>query len=90
MAWVEKVKLNTQPLACPEDSLLGDAPLAELSAYFDELLADDQKVQQLGASLSDLARKLPSDVLKELETPQYLRSLLEQARPMLLDRLMGK
>src|SRR5262249_59034485 len=88
--WVEKVHLKTMP---PGDPAVGrgDGPLTELTACLDELNTDDARLRALGdRALDDLKRKLPSELLEELDGPERLRSLLDQVGPLLLERLLGQ
>ena len=79
------------PAAGAEATARGDAPLAELTSLLDELRGDDDRLRALAErALDDLKRKLPSELLEELEGPERLRALLEQAGPLLFDRLLGR
>jgi DNA repair exonuclease SbcCD nuclease subunit len=87
--WVEKVLLKTAPPGDPAAGR-GDVPLAELVACLEELRADDARLRALGdRALEDLKRKLPSDLLDDLDGPERLRALLDQVGPLLFDRLLG-
>ena len=88
--WVEKVVFKTTPPAEPGIAR-GDAPLAELAACLDELRNDDDRLRALGdRALDDLKRKLPAELLEELDGPDRLRALLDQAGPLLFERLLGR
>jgi DNA repair protein SbcD/Mre11 len=88
--WVEKVVFKTAPPTAP-DTGRGDAPLAELSACLDDLRRDEAELLALGRrALDDLKRKLPADLLEDLEAPDRLRSLLDQVGPLLFERLLGR
>jgi DNA repair exonuclease SbcCD nuclease subunit len=87
--WVEKVHFRTRPPGATEAELLADAPLAELTAFLDELRGDESQLTALASrALGDLARKLPSDLLDGLDSPPRLRGLLDQVAPLLMERLM--
>ena len=88
--WVEKVVLqDAAPRRRPAD-LDADGPLAELTAFLDELRGDDALLKELGdRELDDLRKKVPPDLLDGLDTPDRLRDLLDQVGPMLLSRLNG-
>jgi predicted phosphodiesterase len=87
--WVEKVLLKTAPPGAPSAGR-SDAPLTELAACLDELLSDDARLRALcDRALDDLKRRLDSDLLDDLETPERLRGLLDQVGPLLLERLLG-
>ena len=88
--WVEKVVFKTTPPAAPGIAR-GDAPLAELTACLDELRNDDDRLRTLGdRALDDLKRKLPAELLEELDGADRLRALLDQAGPLLFERLLGR
>jgi hypothetical protein len=89
--WVEKVLFRTAAMRSLLDDVLGDAPLAELAGYLDELRADDAQLTAVGAhALEDLTRKLPAELLDGLDSPERLRDLLDQAGPLLFERLLGQ
>jgi DNA repair protein SbcD/Mre11 len=88
--WVEKVIFKTTPPAAP-GLARGDAPLAELAACLEEFRNDDDRLRSLGdRALDDLKRKLPTELLEELDGPDRLRALLDQAGPLLFERLLGR
>ncbi len=88
--WVEKVVFKTTPPTAP-DTGRGDAPLAELAACLDDLRHDEAVLKSLGhRALDDLKRKLPADLLEELDSPERLRTLLDQVGPLLFERLLGR
>lgn len=94
--WVEKVKLRTQP---PRDlgSLPADGPLGELLAVIDQLREDDARLRDLCQSLrelDELSRKLPGELRQgpepfQLEDPAWLRSVLDQVQPLLVNQLLA-
>jgi DNA repair exonuclease SbcCD nuclease subunit len=89
--WIEKVLFRTIPPRSMAEGLASDAPLAELSSYLDELRADEARLTALGnRALDDLVRKLPSELLDGLDSPQRLRGLLDQVGPLLFERLIGQ
>jgi hypothetical protein len=88
--WVEKVVFKTTPPAAAGIGR-GDAPLAELAAFLDEVRDDDDRLCALGQrALDDIRRKLPAELLEDLDGPDRLRALLDQAGPLLFDRLLGR
>jgi exonuclease SbcD len=93
-AWIEKVKIATSlPERQTGDEVEG--PLGELAAVLEELASDRDALVKLRAQLAswdDLARKLPSEVLRgpdalALNDPDWLRRMLTEVEPLLLDRL---
>jgi exonuclease SbcD len=88
--WIEKVLFRTSPPQSMAEGFAGDAPLAELSAYLDELRGDEARLTAVGTrALDDLARKLPPELLDGFDSPRRLRGLLEQVGPLLFERLVG-
>ncbi len=87
-AWVEKVQPRTRPPGLADLDGAADGPLAELRSLIDELRHDETRLKQLGErALDDLKKKLPSDLLDGLDTPERLKELLDQVGPLLLNRL---
>ncbi len=88
--WVEKVVFRTSAPRAPGSSS-GDAPLAELAATLEDIRSDEARLRTLAdRALDDLKRKLPADLLEELDGPDRLRNLLDQAGPLLFERLLGR
>jgi exonuclease SbcD len=88
--WVEAVKLRTRPLTIADDEP-GDGPFAELDRLLAELRGDDSLLKQFAdRELADLRKKIPGDLkradLLDLDAPDWLRSVLDQVRPLLADR----
>jgi exonuclease SbcD len=93
-AWVEKVKFD---LCLPISGMAPDKPegaLGELLRLFDELRADKAWQPHFLSELSDLQRKLPRDLKLDLDgdssDDSWMADLLEQAKPMLVRRLLRK
>jgi DNA repair exonuclease SbcCD nuclease subunit len=90
LAWIEKVKIRTEP---PRQSLpsTGDGPLEELRQLIQELRENEQTLVELAAPLDELKRKLPPEIMGDdlaLGEAATLRRLLDQVEPMLLQRLL--
>lgn len=90
--WVEKVKLQTSPPAATLDGALLDGPLGEIMTLISELDTDDVQLEQLGAELEDLDRKLPADLSGDddklkLRDLDELRQALGEVKSLLLERL---
>ena len=89
-AWLEKVKLATQPLT-GQSAPLGDDALAEIDRALADLLhdaADDSLSEYLG----DLSKKLPAEVLAEVPelralSPEVAAELATDVRSLLRERL---
>ncbi|WP_373651836.1 MULTISPECIES: exonuclease SbcCD subunit D [unclassified Schlesneria] len=92
--WVEQVKFRTrEPLRQSELSRT-DGPLGELEQYLEKLDRDPAAISPLIDELKDLAKKLPSELLQPpdgllLDNPDWIREVLQEVKPLLLDRLNG-
>jgi DNA repair exonuclease SbcCD nuclease subunit len=89
-AWVEKVKLRTQPP--PAGGRKPDGAVGELLALVDELVADPEALSSLSSELADLEKKLPREFKETAESwrpddPGWLKGLLAEVKPMLVRRL---
>ena len=93
-AWIEQVRLSTR---YPRDQQVtegGEGPLEELVKYLDELSNDSEAILQLADELKDLARKLPTELMQapeglQLDQVDWLREVVQDLKPMLLERLKG-
>ena len=90
-AWVEKVRLRTQPL--PAAGRTPDGAVGELLALVEELTADPEALSSLSSELADLEKKLPREFKEAAENfrpddPGWLKGLLAEAKPMLVRRLL--
>jgi hypothetical protein len=90
-AWVEKVRLRTQPL--PAAGRKPDGAVGELLALVEELTADPEALSSLSSELADLEKKLPREFKEAAENfrpddPGWLKGLLAEAKPMLVRRLL--
>ena len=90
--WIEKVNFGTRPLRNLQSLGLSEGPLGELQSLIAELLGDESKLIALAAELTDLQRKMPSEVKNgpdavQLDDPHTLRELLTGVGPMLSARL---
>jgi exonuclease SbcD len=88
--WVEAVKLRTKPLKIA-DRESGDGPLRELDKLLAELRGDDSLLKQFAdRELADLRKKIPGELKRaeriDLDATDWLRSVLDQVRPLLADR----
>ena len=95
LVWVEKVKFCTNLPVSEKDFKSSDGAIGELLNVLDELYADADGLQGLAEVLADLEIKLPRE-LKEgadglmFKDPEWLKSMLDQVRPILLRRLIHK
>jgi DNA repair protein SbcD/Mre11 len=89
--WVEKVILKTTPPRSPREDVLNDGPLVELAIYMANLKQDNALLTDLGSrALGELTRKLPAELSRELDSADGIRALLDQAEPLLIQRLLTK
>jgi len=97
--WIEKIKIRTTLPPSEQDLQAGDGAIGELVKLFDELASQPELLRGLSDELIDLNKKIPKELKKELkENPdgiglddiEWLGSLVEQVRPMLIQRLIQK
>jgi len=93
--WVEKVNFMLTPPASVKCFTHAEGAIDELLKTFDELAAEPGSRVRLASELSDLGKKLPLELREgaeaiRLDDPDWLREMLEQARPMLIRRLLKK
>ena len=71
-----------------DQGLASDAPLAELSAYLEELRGDEARLTAVGTprSMTSSASSRPTSSTASI--PQRLRGLLDQVGPLLFERLI--
>jgi exonuclease SbcD len=97
--WLEKIKMLT---GLPTKARAGHlkesspgSPLDEIQRFLDNLQADPGALAQMGDVLKELIHQLPHE-LKDgeeainPEDPDWLSRILDQARPLLLQRLLEK
>ncbi len=97
--WIEKIKIRTKLPPSEQDIQSGDGAIGELVKLFDELASQPELLRDLSDELIDLEKKIPKELKKELqENPdgiglddiEWLGSLVEQVRPMLIRMLIRK
>ena len=87
--WVEKVEMQVRP---PSTIMIPDGPIEELLDVLEQLRGDADALREVVDELGDLKRKLPAEFLHDPDSPQlgqaeWLRTLLDQVQPLLLDLL---
>ncbi len=93
--WVEKIRFEITEPSSDTSLRPSDGAMGELSDLLAELAADPGARRGLATELADLDRKMPRE-LKEgsdgirFDDAAWLGSLLEQVRPMLIERLLRK
>ncbi len=90
--WLEKVLVETAPAASDQTAARDDS-LSGLLAGLADVGEAEQAV--LATELSELRRKLPAELLSGPEafdptSPEALRSALEDAKALLIERLLGR
>jgi exonuclease SbcD len=93
--WVEKIKFHTRLPTSMKDLQTGDGAMGELSRLFDEFSDHPDLLRELSSELTDLEKKLPKELKQDpdrirFDDTKWLKSLLTQVRPMLIQRLMQK
>jgi exonuclease SbcD len=93
--WIEKVKLRPESSSELGRSAGAGGPVGEILSLLDEIQVDPDQLLELGRTLQEIAIRLPRE-LKEGEEridngdAEWLKALLGQVRPMLLQRLRGE
>jgi DNA repair protein SbcD/Mre11 len=96
--WIEKVQVRTRRaagLSVFEGDGEGEDALGGLLRTLRTLETDDAGLARLAAGLSDLERKLPPELFEDADgparptDPRRLRALLDEARDLLLARLLA-
>lgn len=93
--WIEQVKIRTD---YPKDRQLLDCssgPVGELVHYLDQLADDEAAMRELSEEFKDLARKLPAEMMDgpdgiQLDRIEWLKEMVKELKPMLLDKLTGE
>jgi exonuclease SbcD len=91
--WIEKIQVRTRR-AGDFGALERDDALSGLLRTVREMETDEAELAGLAESFADLERKLPAELFEETETarptdPERLRVLLDEARDLLLARLLA-
>jgi exonuclease SbcD len=93
--WIEKVKLGPESSSAWDRPSGAGGPLGEILSLLDEIKANPDQLLELGRTLQEILTRLPRE-LKEGEERidagdiEWLMALLDQVRPMLLQRLRGE
>jgi exonuclease SbcD len=93
--WIEKIKFHTRLPTSEKDLQTGDGAMGELVRLFDEFSDQPDLLRGLSDELMDLEKKMPKELKQDpdrirFDDTQWLKSLLAQVRPMLIQRLMQK
>jgi DNA repair exonuclease SbcCD nuclease subunit len=88
--WVEKVVVDVTVARDPADSRESlDGPLQELTTYLDETRASAEMRSELGAELTELARRLPPELAHAIRTGDaaWWSGVLDEVEAQLVTRL---
>ena len=93
--WLEKIKFQTVMPASLKDLQKSDGAIGELLRLFDETAADPEELTMLSEEFLAIEKKIPPELKEDSENfrfkdPDWLDGLLQQVRPMLLQRLLRK
>ena len=93
--WIEKIKINTRLPASEKKLRTSDGAIGELVKLFEELADKPDLLRDLSDELIDLEKKIPKELKQgqdgiRFDDIDWLKSLLEQVRPMLIQGLMRK
>jgi exonuclease SbcD len=93
--WVEKVKFFTGLPLSEKNIQKKDDAVGALLTLFDEIAASPQEMKALSMELEEIEKKIPKELLESSESmkfkdPDWMEGMLDQVRPMLLQRLMRK
>lgn len=93
--WIEKIKFHTRLPTSEKDLQTGDGAMGELVRLFDEFSDHPDLLRELSDELMDLEKKMPKEFKQDtdrirFDDTKWLKSLLAQVRPMLIQRLMQK
>jgi exonuclease SbcD len=88
--WIEKVELKVDPLRA---GMTVDGPIEELLEVVEQYRTEPGFLQAVVEELADLKRRLPTELTSDPDSPrlgddEWLRTLLGQVEPFLLDVLL--
>lgn len=91
--WIEKVVFDTRRAESEEAALARDDAFGGLLRSIRDLELDSARLSHLGQEVADLNAKLPLELRSgeaafALSDPDYIRECLEDAKALLLDRLL--
>lgn len=92
--WVEKVKIETRPVAASVELGQGATPLDDLLRYTRALPENPAELQSLSQCLDTLSKKLPLELRQgldslDLQNPQTLATLVPEAESLLLTKIQN-
>lgn len=87
-AWIEKLRVATEPALDPEAIAGRQDALGDLQRLLGEASADEALIQQLEADVAEMVRKLPFELRTDAEDP-VLRSAIEKDYAALIEQVSG-
>lgn len=87
-AWIERVVIATEPVLDPRMLAEREDALGELHRMLGDAAADPELLRQLEADVSELVRKLPSDVRDDTEDAA-LKAAVQADYPALITQVRG-
>ncbi|MCS6291727.1 MAG: DNA repair exonuclease [Nitrospira sp.] len=87
-AWIERVVIATEPVLDPTMLAEREDALGELHRMLGDATADPELLRQLEADVSELVRKLPSDVRDDTEDAA-LKAAVQADYPALITQVRG-
>lgn len=93
--WVEKVRFQTSSPLKPEEMSGRRDAVGDLLRFTSEIGSDSRLLASLADELAPLRSRLPAELFQgidplDLQGPDGLRRLVEEARQLLVHRLLGK
>jgi DNA repair protein SbcD/Mre11 len=91
--WIEKIRIETQPVQPPGQKNADPGPLRELEAFTAAIKNDPLVLKDLAEELGPLFRKLPAEYRQDMEALQpgdadQMRRIIDQSHDLLVRRLM--
>lgn len=95
LLWIEQVKMQTRTQADLDQMLASDDALGDLLRALVDWESDAAFMAEMAHELRDLVRKLPAELRSDeeavdLDNPQTLRQAVEDAKHLLLARLLAQ
>ena len=89
--WLEKVVIDTKPVASIDEVLEGDDALSGLLRAIRDMELDDSALEGLAQEISPLRQKLPPELLRDYDPtkPEILKKALEDIKEILVNRLLA-
>ncbi len=91
--WIEKIRIETEPVQPPGQKSTDPGPLRELEALTTAVKNDPRILKDVAGELGPLFRKLPAEYRQDMEALQpddadQMRRIIDQSHDLLVRRLM--